>query len=98
MRFEPSGVSVGGQVLYVELADHGPSTAVATTDDLAPVEMLGKLGAAGVAAGEACKVLFGKIDATLADARPEEITIEFGITLGGEAGCRSWPRAAPKRP
>jgi hypothetical protein len=87
MPYVPSEVVAGGQVLYIEVADAGPLTDDGPqTAGLGPAELIGKLETVGEAAGEACKALFAKLNTALSGAKPEEITVEFGITIGGETG------------
>jgi hypothetical protein len=89
MPFIPSEVNVGNGVLYIEVADKAlptPPTGAPTPSGASPGDLLGKLESVGDAAGKACVHLFEKLEAALGEVRPNEVTVEFSITLGGEAG------------
>jgi hypothetical protein len=86
--FVPTEVNVGNQALYIEVAGVGPPQAAVgpETAGVTPAELLGRMETVGVAAGEACVALYRKMSFELAKVRPDEVTVEFGLTLGGEAG------------
>lgn len=87
VEYVPTEVLVGTVPLYIELSELGPDvTEGPTTAKVTPDLLLGKLEAAGMAAGEACTALFGHMESALGSARPDEVNVEFGLTLGGEAG------------
>lgn len=73
--------------VYIEVAEvELPGDAV-TVADLAPGQLIGRLEAAGEVAGAACMRLFDKMNGALkGPVRPEQVSLEFGISLGGEAG------------
>ena len=87
VEYMPTEVSVREVPLYIELSESGPDVTEGPTIATGkPEQLLGKLEAAGVAAGEACAALFRHMETALGPARPEEVNVEFGLTLGGEAG------------
>jgi hypothetical protein len=82
-------VSIEGHPLYIQVSDEDPSIPTHTGPvpaGVRPAELLGRLDAVGAAAGEACVALFGRMRHQITKAGPKEVTIEFGLTLGGEAG------------
>jgi hypothetical protein len=90
-RYEVAGADVGGVPLYIEISAEGPGDIPGgprqAAGEIAPEKMLSKLQLAGEAAAQACKSLYGDIDKQFDRlTRPSELAVEFGITLGGEAG------------
>lgn len=87
MTFLPTELTVGNQTLYIEVTDAGPpEEAGPTTAGVSPAEYMGRLESAGAAAGEVCVALYHKLNSAIIQVRPDEVKIEFGISLGGGAG------------
>jgi hypothetical protein len=86
MSFVMSEVTVGNEPLWLEVVAIGPPAAGGPTPaGVTPADLLGKLESIGSAAGEACTTLFDKLHSALTGVKPDEITVEFGLALGGEA-------------
>jgi hypothetical protein len=87
MPFLATDIQVDGQPVYIETselvlpASRGPHTA-----GVSPTEVIAKLEKAGEAAGEICVSLFQHMREKLHDAKPDQVNVQFGITLEGEAG------------
>jgi hypothetical protein len=83
-----SEVTVAGRPVYIEISEIDlPQDALVTMADISPEQLIGRLEAAGEAAGAACVQLFNKMNGALqGPGRPETITVEFGVSLGGEIG------------
>jgi Trypsin-co-occurring domain 1 len=88
MPFVPTEVTVGNQRLYIEVTEAGPPAPPAgpTTAGPTAAEQLKRIESAGEAAGEACVAFYHKLTPAMSKAKPDEVTVEFGLTLGGEAG------------
>jgi hypothetical protein len=85
--FVPAGVELSNGPLYIEVEPTARLPEEEAPQDVAPAELLSKLDAVGEAAGEACLALYDKMHDRLSEsAALSEVSVEFGITLGGEAG------------
>jgi hypothetical protein len=83
-----SEVTVAGRPVYIEVTEVDlPRDALVTMADISPEQLIGRLEAAGEAAGAACVRLFNKMNSALqGPGRPATVTVEFGVSLGGEIG------------
>jgi hypothetical protein len=70
------------EVVTLEAAETGGGE-VAGGKVEAAVQQLGELGKV---IGDVCNTIQGQIQTALGKAKPNEFTLEFGVTLGGEMG------------
>lgn len=61
-------------------------TADGSLASASPAEVLDKLAEVGDRIANVCKTVYEKATTQLGDVAPDELTLEFGITLGGSAG------------
>lgn len=80
-----------GQTVYIQVSDEIPPASsargggkVAGGGKLA--EKIKDLKDVGVAIADVCRTLQDQIQAGLAQSKPSELTLEFGVTLAGEIG------------
>jgi hypothetical protein len=81
----------GGKTILIEVVDEPQAISVSgpggTTAGFAkPEDLVARLDDLGDTIAVMCTTLFEKMKAGFAKASPSEVSVEFGITLGGEAG------------
>lgn len=91
MNYEVTGVEVHGVPVYIQVEPDFPAAEVEGPKQAAGTvkveDLASRLEVAGEAAAATCAVLYSRIDQSLKTSlRPAEISLEFGISLGGEAG------------
>jgi hypothetical protein len=80
------------QTILIEVAEHVEVIAASTqtggeaAGGLEPEKLLAKLEDIGQTIGDTCNALHAKVKKSLAGTLPKEMSIEFGVTLAGEAG------------
>jgi seryl-tRNA(Sec) selenium transferase len=75
-------IEVADEPQIIEAARVGGEAAGGVT----PEKLLAKLDEVAETIGETCKALHNKVKKNLAGTFPKEMSIEFGVTLAGEAG------------
>ena len=90
MKAIEAKIEGGGKVL-IQVDDppevlQARRTGGATAGVAEPARVLAKLEDAADTIADTCRTLFGRMLAKFDDGRPDELGLEFGVTLGGEAG------------
>lgn len=84
-----AGTSAADPAVYIEVVDdpvEGVPQPAPRELRSSTGEIVGRLEAAGEAVVAACQAVIGKVRTDLADAAPDELELEFGVVLAGEAG------------
>jgi Trypsin-co-occurring domain 1 len=79
----------GGQVVYVEVGDDvnvkgTPQGGIAGVGDVD--KQIAKLKEVGSSIAAVCRTIQTQVQAQLEATKPQELTLEFGVTLAGETG------------
>jgi len=80
-----------GQSILIEVADVPQVAAGRKAGGIAgvgekAVKTIEELEDVGIAIADICNTLQGQIQGALQKSKPSELTLEFGVTLAGEAG------------
>ena len=81
-----------GQSVFIEVAEMPQTATVARSGGVAKVgggkvaKTIAELKDVGNAIADVCNTLQGQIQDALQKSKPSELTLEFSITLAGEAG------------
>ena len=80
-----------GKTILIEVVEppeivSAQGTGGAAAGVASPTQVLSKLDEVAETITETCKALFQKVASGFDQGRPDELGVEFGVTLGGEAG------------